>query len=236
MLRLVRILLLAASLALTGCTTLTSARPLSPGEHEVGLTVGGPMLQAFGGAIPLPVATVQARSGLTLLADRPLELNYGLDLTALPYGVFQVHLGAAWLIQDQHGAAPALAVTNRVFFASNFLGAPGKPGAEVEAWGADQIELDVSWELKGQLIYVGLAQYFDFRNPTLTLTPALGAVFDPAPAKPTGVRLHLEARWFAINQQSRTDFVHWVPGGAGSLGITIGVSYMFGPKAKGGAS
>ena len=69
-----------------GCSTLNTAKPLSPGQHEVAFTLGGPLTQVGGNFIPLPNSVVEGRSGLFHIAERPLDLNYGLYLTPSPLG------------------------------------------------------------------------------------------------------------------------------------------------------
>ena len=61
---------------LSGCATLSSARPLAPGEHEVGVTIGGPVLLFGGAPVPLPNTVVQGRSGVAELGGRPLDIFY----------------------------------------------------------------------------------------------------------------------------------------------------------------
>jgi hypothetical protein len=200
---------------------------LEPGSHELGLTLGGPFVVVGGAPIPLPNANLEGRSGVAAPLERELDVNYGINLTGLAFGILQMHAGASWLLLDQRGAVPAIALTDRIFFATNALGLKWKPEGEALGWAANQIELNLSWLLGGQLLYAGLAEYLDFGNPSLTLTPVLGAVFDPAPARETGVRLHLEGRWFAVNQPHVLDTVTWVPNNRGGIGVALGVSYLF---------
>ena len=86
----------------------------------------------------------------------------------------------------------------------------------------------MSWVIKGQLLFLGVAQYLDFANPKLNITPALGATFDPG--KTGGVRLHVETRWYALTSSNQFLNVQWVGGPRGAFGLTLGVSYLLGPK------
>jgi hypothetical protein len=214
-------------LLLGGCATLTGARPLEPGQHEVGATLGGGLVMLGDSAIPLPNIVLEGRSGVARPLDRPLDIRYGVDLTGTPFGVLPLVVGADWLLVEQAGARPALALTNNVWFATNVLGLPYKPDPVFEAWGADQLELDASWLFGEQLVYVGVAQYFDFEAPALALSPALGARFDTS-KKPGGLQLHLEARWFGINRTKELRTVRWASHPQGIFGATVGVSYIFG--------
>jgi hypothetical protein len=225
-----RLHLSALAFLVAGCASLSGARPLNPGEHEIGATLGGGVLMLGSAPIPMPNVIVQGRSGIAAPLDRPLDLNYGLNLGALPFGVLQGHFGASWLLAHQKGGVPAVSFTNRVWFASNLFGAGYHADKRMRFWGANQFEFDVSWVVKEQLIYVGLAEYLDFGNPQLTLTPVLGATFDADPKRPGGVRLHLESRWYGLNQHTQLNTVRWAGGGQGVFGVSLGVSYVLGRK------
>ncbi|MCB9742163.1 MAG: hypothetical protein H6741_18355 [Alphaproteobacteria bacterium] len=212
-------------LALAGCAGMNSARPLEQGEHAVGLTFGGPMLEFAGAPIPMPNAILQGRHGLAPLAGRPTDLHYGLNLTAAAFGVAHVHVGAAHLLLPQRGGVPALSVADRVHFATNIL----DPRKDLElrgAWALNELELTASWAPRGQLVYVGLNDALDFAAPELLLTPFLGAAFDPG--DPGGLGVQLEGRWYAASTLPRADVTHWVGPGRGAIGATLGLSYRFG--------
>jgi hypothetical protein len=216
----------AVAVLATGCATMTGARPLEPGRTAAGLTLGGGLVK-LGGPVPLPNTVLEVRHGLPHLAQRPFEIGYGLNATALAFGVIQGHVGASWLLIDQSGAAPALAVTNRVFAATNLLGLPTRYDAVPQAWAADQLELTASWLAGQQLPYVSLSQYLDFGSPQLALTPAVGVVWDfREPDR--GLTLQTEARWYAVNQTLFYDIVDRYPAHQGALGITVGLGMTFG--------
>jgi len=222
---------LALSLG-SGCATFTGARPLEPGQHEFGVSLGGPVLQFGGAAIPVPNLVLQGRHGLARPLDRPLDISYGLNATALPFGVLQGHVGVNWLLIHQRNAAPALAVTYNQFFATNAPGLPSKPLGEAAGWAANQIEFNLSWLLANQLIYAGIAQYFDFGNPELTLTPSIGAVFDTSPKTVGGLKVHLDLRWYAVTKTDGYDAIRWVPRPQGAFGLGLGVSWVIAPKTE----
>lgn len=204
---------------------MTGARPLEPGEHAASVTLGGGMLH-LGGPLPIPNAVVEGRHGVTKVADKPLDVHYGLNLTSLAFGIAQLHAGGSLLLAEQNGAVPALAVTDRVWFATNALGPGLRADPKLQAWGADQIELAASWEVGNQLLYTSLAQYFDFRNPVLTLTPAVGAVWDFG--EPGGVQLQTELRWYGAHRPDPYNSIVWEPQSIGILGASIGFGYKFG--------
>jgi len=215
--------LLCVSFIAQGCITAPSARPLAKGEHEVGLSLGGPVFALGSLRLPIPNAVAEGRSGVAELAGRPLDVNYGLNLTALPFGVFQVHGGASWLALEQNGAIPAVSVSDRVFLASNPLGVIGELPRSLGFWAMNQTEVTASWMVGQQLLYVGLGQYTDLRSPALTLTPLVGARFDLG--APGGTLFGLELRWFAVNKSTLLNTVQWVPDSRGAIGIGLGVHF-----------
>lgn len=221
------LLLLVLTAFATACSTLPGARPLYPGEHEVGLTLGGPFITNIGPPIPMPMANLQARHGLTKLADQPLELNYGLNLTPIAFGVLQGHVGAGYQFNGANGALPALTLTNRLYLGANVLDPEPAADVPVGAWGMDQLEVSASWDL-GQKAYlfVSVSEYLDFGAPSLLLAPAVGAWVDPGQAG--GVTFGGELRWYGLNRAPDVDTVKWIPsGGPGALGVSLGVSYAF---------
>lgn len=207
-------------LALGGCGTMNTARPLDQGEHAFSLTFGGPLLKFGGAAIPLPNAVVEGRSGLPPVLDRPLDLNYGINLTAATFGVVELHGGASWLLLDEQGARPALSVSDRLFFATNGL---DRRKEEHGVWALDQVELTASWSPGQHLVYAGAAQYTDFSNPRLLLSPFVGTQLDFA--RPGGFGLQVEARYMGINALQEADTLKWVTFGRGAFAPFLGVSY-----------
>jgi hypothetical protein len=221
-----RMACIAVLTTVAGCSTLSGARPLEPGRHELGVVLGGPVAELFGAPIPFPNVVVGGRSGLGRIADRPFDLGYGLNATALPFGVVAAHGDLGWLAYDQHGAAPAITVRNRLFLATNLPAAGFKEGSPAGAWGADQLELITSWKLDEHVVYAAVGQALDFKRPGLLITPALGASIDPGDVG--GLRFQLEARWWAVNRLHDLSLIQWVPGTPGAIGIHLGVAWGFG--------
>lgn len=207
----------------TGCGTLTTARPLEPGEHVVGATFGGPILDAGFVTTPLPNLIIQGRSGITRLADRPLEVDYGINLTAAAFGQVGIHGGTSWLALDQNGGVPALSVTERLFFYDNHLNMDRPPELRA-SYLMNQLEVIASWDTPRLLPYVGMGVYLDFVEPVPMLTPSLGTAIHLGPAWD----LQLEGRYYAVNRTNDYGSLNWVTPGPGALGMTISASRRFG--------
>lgn len=179
----------------------------------------------FGGPLPLPNLVVEAAHGLTEVAERPLDLRYGLNVTALPFGLLQGHVGSSWLLVRPNGAVPRLALTDRLFFATNVPGLAFRTDPTVQGWLVDQIELTASYDLGQQLVYLSVSEYLDVQSPSLTLTPAIGAQLDPAARG--GFFVQPELRWFAVNQSPKIDSVRFI-GPTGAIGLSVALGTRFG--------
>lgn len=206
----------------TACGVMNGARPMDQGHHAVGLTVGGPMLAAAGLVLPLPNATLEARTGLPPLLDRALDLNVGLNLTAIAFGQAGAHVGASWLLVDQKGLRPALSVTDRVYLYTNAL---DRTKDQREWWGANQLELTGSYALNSHLVYFGMAEALDFRAPGLLVSPFAGVQLAPRSDR---VRFQLEGRWYAVNRLPDAHNIDWVTAGRGAIGVNAGVAVTLG--------
>ena len=208
-------------LALVGCVTMNSARALHPGEQAFGVTLGGPIIVSPV-PTPLPNLVVEGKVGLPPLAGRAQDIRFGTDLTAIAYGTIEAHVGWTWQPVEPLKARPAFAVTNQIFFASNFADWSKDPSART-AWAVYHLEATVSWDVGEHILYTGLAEYLDFTDPDLLLTPFLGFEID---AKK--VRVQIELRWWAINQKVERDDIDWLTPGVGALGASVGVTVPFG--------
>lgn len=208
---------------LSACTTLSGARPLAAGEHEVGLMTGGGLVE-FGGPLPLPNIVAGGRSGVARVAERNLDAHYGVNLTALAFGLVQGHVGAGWFLVGDADSKLALSVVDRVFWGTSVFAPDRAPGG-TRLWGANQIEFIGSVRTGNHVHSLGLAQYLDFGNPTLALTPSINSALDFG--KPGGFVVQAELRWFGITQVAKYDAVTWIPGRPGILGVAIGTSVRF---------
>ena len=214
---------LCALCLLSGCATLTPARPLDPGQHSISATFGGPMFSFAGAPLPVPNIVIEGRSGLPDLWDRPIDVNYGANITASAFGIAGIHGGASWMILDQKDAIPAITLIDRQFLYTNILDQRKEiPGLAA----VNQIELTASWRRDRSLLYTGVGEYVVFSDPSLLLTPFAGAQLDLG--KSQRWILQLEGRHYAINRIDAYDSIQWISYGTGALGVNIGVARTFG--------
>lgn len=217
--------LLVTALLGTACSTLSGARPLERGERAFGVTIGGALLDLGGAPLPMPNLVVEGAHGITELDGRPVDLRYGLNATALAYGVLGGHVGSSWLLFRPRGPVPRLALTNRVHFATNVPGLAFRTDPVVQGWLAWQPELTASYDVGHQLVYGSVSEYLDVMEPSLTLTPALGAQLDPGPAG--GFFVQPEVRWFAAGRVRESRAVRFV-GPSGAIGVSVALGTRFG--------
>jgi hypothetical protein len=158
---------------LMGCGTLNSAVPLEQGEHALGVTFGGPVITALGPPIPTPNLVVEGVSGRAPFLNRPTDINYGVNMTALAFGVVGTHFGSSLLIFGADGARPNFSIADRFYLYSNHFDTT-KPEESRQLYMMDQIDLTTSWPISRHLAYTGVGTYVDFADPEFILAPFVG--------------------------------------------------------------
>ena len=218
-----RTILFITSLFMSACGALNTARPLDKGEHKIGITGGGAVLKALGPPIPLPNIVVEGQSGLSPVQGRPLDVNYGINTTALAFGTIGLHGGVSHLLLEQNGGAPSLSVTERLHFYNNWLDNT-KDSDMRKAFFLNQVDLTAGWNVKRHLGYVGVANYLDIADPELTFAPFAGVQLNSKKR----FFLQAETRYLAINRQPEIVDVPFATFGYGALSITGSVGFTFG--------
>ena len=157
-----------------GCGALNTARPLDQGKHRAGLTFGGPVLMALGPPIPVPNLIVEGQSGLNPIGTLSAQADYGLNLTAMAFGVVGIHGGGTIGLMEQQRFIPAVSLSDRLHFTINYPDTTKKLETR-QAFGLNELELTASWALGNHLIYTGLSNHLDLNDPELTLGYFVGA-------------------------------------------------------------
>ena len=211
---------------LSSCGALNTARPLDQGEHRLGITGGGAVLKALGPPIPLPNIVIEGQTGLTPVKDRPLDINYGINTTAIAFGTMGIHVGFSHLLTKQVGVMPAMSITERIHFYNNWLDTT-KESSMRKGFLLNQIDLTASWALDRHLGYVGVANYIDVADPELTLAPFAGIQWNSKKK----LFLQAETRYLAVNRQPEIVDVPFATLGYGALSVTGSIGWSLG---KGG--
>jgi hypothetical protein len=213
---------LCAFLLAASCSTMNGARPLEPGEHAVGVTLGGPLIDVPNiGTLPMPHATIEGRHGIV----HRFDVNYGLHVLPLVFGVAGAHVGGTFLLAPEKGGGlPALAVAQRVYGFTNRLDGRDPESARGD-WFLSQTELTASWRVADQLFYGGLAGYVPILQPKPYLAPFVGVELRPFV---DWARIQVEARWIAPYVNTRFGVVDWIaPGDQGAIVLNAGVAFVF---------
>ena len=223
---------LALAFALAGtlaasCATFNEARPLEPGEHEVAVTVGGPLVDVPGvGDIPMPHVTLEGRHGI---AHR-LDVGYGVHLLPLVFGVAGAHVGAGLQLPDQPNAfVPAVTLAEQLYGFTNLIDARKQ---RKDFWGMSQSDVTASWSFLGdQLAFAGGSLYWvtstaGHGGENVFLAPVAGVQIAPGL---DWLRLQLEAKWVAPDINEKFAVVDWIaPFDQGGIVVDAGIAVKFG--------
>jgi len=228
--RIRQLLILIAAIQLTACGALHNARPLEQGEHRAGVTMGGAVLTQMGAPIPLPNMVLEGQSGVKALRNHATDVNYGMNLTALAFGVVGIHAGTSHLLFAQKGARPSLSATERIHFYNNWLDTT-KDSSVRTSYLLNQVDLTAAWNINRHLGYVGISDYIDIPDPELNVAPFVGFVFQGKKKCFSQV----EARYLAANRQPDIVDVSFMSfGEKGALSTTLSFGWNFGGASTGG--
>jgi hypothetical protein len=223
---------LLPALALTACGTMHAARPLPPGEQQVGVNLGGPFTTSLGPPIPIPNLVIEGRTGLKPLGDRPVDINYGVNLTTLAFGTLGMHGGGSIHLIEQGagGYSPAISITERIHLYDNHLDWT-KLRATRATWVANELDLTMSWAIKvNHLIYLGVTDALDFADPELLIGPFIGTELRPGGGS---FAWQVESRWVGANFSPEVYDVDWLNTGDPGHGLftfTIGAAWTLGKE------
>ena len=210
-----------ASLML-GCGTINSTIPLDKGEHAMGATFGGPLLTALGPPIPVPSLVIEGVSGTEPFFDRPTDVSYGLNATALAFGTIGGHFGSSWQLVRENGAIPNLTASGRAYIYSNHLDQT-KPRETRQLYLMEQLDLTTSWSFKNHLFFSGLGGYYDSPDPELILAPFVGMEL----RSQKRFFCQWELRYMGVNRQPDiVDVTFASPGGYGAIATTFSAGWM----------
>ena len=206
--------------SLSTCSTTRYVKPLKPGEHRAGLSVGGPLFDNLGFPIPVPNLSLDYQYGLA----QNLGVGGGVYLTPIFFGLGgMVELDIAYTVLLQKGLIPNLTfngVFHFLFSSKDFRFYP-------------EIGIISSWQLApGILAYTGIAAFIDF----FPLTEGMGEKYPILPIIPVGCQLTIrrlaimaELQYHMPIGTSLGRVVHFNGiSGQGALAPYLGISWSFG--------
>ena len=221
-------LFFTALFVLSGCGTLNAARPMDAGQHRVGVTFGGPFTTALGPPIPVPNLIVEGRSGIEPIAEKPVDLNYGLNITGIAFGQLGLHGGASIHLVENDGWRPGISVTERLHIYNNYFDST-KPLETRMFWGLNELDVTASWALGNHMVYIGGSDIVDLRDPELLVAPFVGVDLQPEGRR---VGFQFESRLLGANFSPEIWDVTWLTVGEtpgyGLVSITASASWALG--------
>jgi hypothetical protein len=200
----VGLLLLLACLG-SGCATAVLTRPLDKGAHEVHASLGGPLILLGGVPVPVPIAQVGYRYGLTdsvaIGADVPVTLvvlkNVALDPHVTWFPARSLGVQAESVLVLDPGA--------HVFRAYPILS------------GWYRVPVSPSFAL-----LPGISAMRQRRSPHLLVSPSLSGAFAAGRWE-----LLVEAMYLAPNVENTYSTVTYVSPGHGGVGLFFGLGRRF---------
>ena len=221
---LTRTALVAVAGVASACAPTRALAPLEPGQGAFTASLGGPIVEVFGGPVPLPVTSVGYVRGI----DGKTNLHGALYPTNLVlFGVFGFDLGASYELFGPNKARPRLMadVTAYTFFGNLAEGDP-KGGARV----FPDLQVIASWPVGGartRLVpYVGADNFVELL-PTQHWNPSLVLGNEFRIGERVG--LQLEAKWIAPWADTTPYVTHWyAPGNRGAISAQLGFTVYAG--------
>lgn len=207
--------------ALLSCSVNHGVRPLGKGKVAATGSFGGPVIEAFGGPLPLPLTTLGVRYGVSDRSDVHAALHPSL---AGMFGLIGVEAGGSYLIAPQLGRRPAVLVDSTLLVVGGDT-VEGEPEGGLGAYASTAVLTSWEWGGRGHLAYTGGEL---FAQPgQLYAAPLVGNRFQLG-----RLGLALELRW--VDPWLRTDdlTVHfYAPKRFGAVTAHAGFTYTFGKEA-----
>lgn len=204
------------ALAFASCTTTRVVKPLEKGEVQLGLDVGGPIVNTQ----MLPLSSLHFAYGV----HDKLSFFGGIHTTTLAFQTLQLDFGWCYNVLEQDGFKPGISV-NAVFNPMLSL-----RNADFRLF--PEISPNLYWELgEKHLLHLGMINWFDLTPGTVDIGNS--AVWHPS--FQVGYRFEMKRFVFAadyrilnINKEivvPQANVPTWT--GGGGQGIYFSVNYRF---------
>ena len=185
------IVLFAASLS--ACAAHTNLEPTGKGNLAAAVSIGGPVVTAFGAKLPVPYATAGANYGVT---DR-LDVNGNFHLLPLAYNMVGMDIGATWYPVINRGFVPTAGIQPGLLVLSSLK---SDVSERIKAY--PMLSGSLSWHAGQGLLYTGFnaaipfsSADYDDESPSAMFSPFGGYRWK------LGARTYLltELKWHASN-------------------------------------
>ncbi len=205
-----------------GCAAHTNLEPVGKGKLNANLSLGGPIVAAFGARVPVPYATIGSNYGLT---DR-ININGNLHLLSTFYGVIGFDFGTTWFPLSNKGKTPTIGVQPRLLALTSF-----KNNVSSRFRIYPLISSSAAWSLGNGLIYTGFdltipltLQDFDDDASSTIVSPFFGYRWNLG----SRTRLLTEIKWHGANIKSNQLAVTYLPiAGHGAISALLSLERSF---------
>ncbi|MCK6526214.1 hypothetical protein L6R50_01175 [Myxococcota bacterium] len=210
----------AVALVLAGsaCGTAHTARPVGQGNGAIAVQLGGPFVEMGEGAVPLPLAVVTGKYGVTDRFD--VFGSWHVLETFVADGNAMFDLGFSYYLLEQARARPGISVAVTETFLLN----------STSVWTAFDVQLTASWLLHPRhLVYVGFHNFLTPLPPSVieatpyTFAPYVGGEVRLGRKRQAGLSIQLtwSRPWAATDGKPVT---LWSAGYQGAFSVTGGLS------------
>ncbi len=203
----------------SGCAASRSFAPLEQGQVAVTSTMGGPIVNYFGGHKPLPQSDIGIAYGL----NGKTTVHTALHPTQLAlFGLFGMDIGINTELVEPDGARPRVMVDGTLyFFAGNNAEGLPKGGARL----FPDIQVVAAWPVGNHHFYTGLDNFIQ-PFPVLRWfpSPMLGTELRAGP-----VGFQFETKWLGWFSDTDNLTPSWAaPGKQGAISTQMGINLYFG--------
>ncbi len=210
------------SLLLCGCAAHSALEPLPVGKLSPHLSLGGPVVAAFGTRLPIPYLSTGADYGLA----PSLTLSGNAHLLPLAYGIAGFDGAVTWFPWEGRGPRPTVGLEARLMAFASL-----KDQVDDRFIVYPVFSTSAAWRLGSGLLYAGFHLAGPLPRPE----------YDPSPERSLwapflGYRWSLgesyalltELKWLGVNVRSDQLAVTYLhPAGRGALTPMIGVTRRF---------
>ena len=183
-------------LLFSACAAHTNLEPTGKGNLDASLSIGGPVVSAFGTKVPVPYAAAGANYGVS---DR-LDVSGNLHLLPIAYGIVGMDIGATWYPVLNRGFVPTVGIQPGFLVFSSLK---SDVGERIKAY--PLLSGSLSWHVGRGLVYTGFdaavpfsSADYDENSPSAIFSPFWGYRWT------LGRKTYLltELKWHAANVRS----------------------------------
>lgn len=209
-------------LLLVGCAAQTNFEPIGKGNVNGNVSLGGPIISAFGTRIPLPYLTVGANYGIS---DQ-INIHGNLHLFSMGYKIVGFDFGAAWFPFLNDGLKPTISIQPRLIV---FASAKSDVSSRFRVYPV--ITNTAAWKIGKNTLFTGFDLVVPFTKPDYD-SEASSTIFSPFIGYGWKVgqrtRLTTELKWHGANIKSDQLAVEYVPiSGYGAITTLFSIERSF---------